>query len=96
MTHRIVAVVWEDAHTESDGPWVWQAEAKPLTAKIFHQVGFLLEDTPECIVLTCAMEPTGQGLMASRERIPRGMVRSIVDLAPAAAKPSRGAKRKPA
>lgn len=95
MTYRIVAVTWEDAHTESEGPWVWQKEAKPLAAKIFHQVGFLLEDTPECIVLTSAMEPGAEGLMASRERIPRGMVRSIVDLAPAAKLPAK-AKRKPA
>ena len=80
---RVVLLVWEDAHTESEGPWVWQVDAKPLTPKIFHQVGFLLEDTPECVVLTSAMEPNASGLMAARERIPRGMVRSITDLAPA-------------
>ncbi len=96
MNGRPVLVEWEDASVEDIGPWVDQENAKPLVAKVFRQVGFLLEDTPECIVLTCAMERLGSGLMASRERIPRGMVRSIVDLAPAAAKPSRGAKRKPA
>jgi hypothetical protein len=81
MTPRMVLLVWEDAHQEAEGPWVWQEEAKPMLPKIFHQVGFLLEDTPECVVLTHAMEGPGKGLMATRERIPRGMVRSITDLA---------------
>jgi hypothetical protein len=94
MTPRIVMIQWEDASVEDCGPWVVQEDAKPMPVKLFHQVGFLLEDTPECVVMTCAMEEPGKGLMASRERIPRGMVRSIVDLVPAA-KPARGAKRKP-
>ena len=96
MNGRPVLVEWEDASVEDIGPWVDQENAKPLPVKVFKQVGFLLEDTPECIVLTCAMERLGSGLMASRERIPRGMVRSIVDLAPAAVKPPARAKRKPA
>lgn len=75
-------VEWEDAHVETEGPWVWQEEAKPMQPKVFQQVGFLLEDDLDCIVLTHAMEGPGKGLMASRERIPRGMVRSITELAP--------------
>lgn len=96
MTPRIVLCTWEDASQEGCGPWVSQEDAKPMAATIFHQVGFILEDTPECVVLTCAMEEPGKGLMASRERIPRGMVRSIVDLVPAAAKSPARSKRKPA
>ena len=84
---RIVWVVWEDASVEDIGPWVDQENAKPMRVTLFNQVGFLLEDTPECVVLTCAMEEPGKGLMASRERIPRGMVRSLVDLVPDAVKP---------
>ncbi len=53
-----------------------------MKAKLFQQVGFIIEDNDECIVLTHAMEGPGKGLMASPERIPRGMVRSITELAP--------------
>jgi hypothetical protein len=75
-------VEWEDAWVDADGPWVDQEACKPMEAKIFRQLGFLLEDNDDCIVLTHAMEGPGKGLMASRERIPRGMVRSITELAP--------------
>jgi hypothetical protein len=96
MNPRLVLLSWEDASCEGSGPWVSQEDAPPMRVVIFHQVGFVLEDTPECIVLTCAMENRPDGLMASRERIPRGMVRSIVDLVPDAAKPPAKAKRKTA
>lgn len=79
---RPVIVEWEDASVDADGPWVDQEACHPMQPKLFKQLGFLLEDTAECIVLTHAMEGPGKGLMASRERIPRGMVRSITELAP--------------
>jgi hypothetical protein len=79
---NVVLVEWEDASTDDEGPWVRVEGAQPIPAKVFLQVGFLLEDTPEAIVLTAAVEPAGKGLMASRERIPRGMVRSITVLSP--------------
>lgn len=79
---RPVLLVWEDASVEDVGPWVDQEDCKPLAPKVFHQLGFLLEETPEHVILTHAMEGPGKGLMASRERIPRGMVRSITDLGP--------------
>lgn len=76
----LVLIHWEDASVEDAGPWVVQEDAKPMPPKIFAQVGFLLEDTDAAVVLTHAMETPGKGLMASRERIPRGMVRSITYL----------------
>lgn len=84
-----VLVTWEDASVDPDGPWVDQEACHPMPAKIFQQLGFLLEDSDECIVLTHAMEGPGKGLMASRERIPRGMVRSVIFLAPEVIAPSK-------
>lgn len=95
MNHRLALVSWEDASQEGSGPWVSQEDAPPMRIVIFHQVGFILEDSPECIVMTCAMENRPDGLMASRERIPRGMVRSIVNLIADTTKPAVK-KRKPA
>lgn len=79
---RPVIVEWEDASVHPEGPWVDQETCLPMQAKLFKQLGFLLEDNDLCIVLTHAMEGPGKGLMASPERIPRGMVRSITELAP--------------
>lgn len=75
-----VLVEWEDASVLDTETWVDRASAKEARATIFSQVGFLLEDTKEHIVLTCTM---GDTLMGARTRIPRGMVRSITPLAPA-------------
>jgi hypothetical protein len=73
-------VEWEDAVAEA-GPWV-DRNSPPMTPKVFLQVGWLLEDTRDAIVLTHAVEPDGTGLVAARERIPRGMVRKIRALTP--------------
>lgn len=75
-----VLVEWEDASVLDNETWVARASAPEAKATIFSQVGFLLEDTPEHVVITCTM---GDTLMGARTRIPRGMVRSITPLAPA-------------
>lgn len=76
-----VLIVWEDASAES-GPWVHADEAGSMPIKVFHQVGWLLSMTSTEVVLSQAIEPDGKGLMAARERIPAGMIRSIVELTP--------------
>lgn len=77
---QAVCVVWEDASVLDSETWVDRASMPEAKATIFSQVGFLLEDTKDHIVLTCTM---GDRLIGSRTRIPRGMVRSVTPLAPA-------------
>lgn len=78
---KAVCVVWEDASTEP-GTWIYVEGATPLQAKVFSQIGWLHSEDEHCVVLTSAVDEEGS-VMAARERIPRGMVRSITELAPA-------------
>lgn len=91
-------VIWEDAHTE-DGTWIRKSMAKALEPTIFRQVGFLLEDTAEAVVLTSAMQHGEEEdpCFAARDRIPRGMVRAMHDLVTiqSAAPEPRAPRRKP-
>ena len=80
---RLVLLVWEDAAIVDDGPWV-EREAPVTKPVIFHQVGWLQEVTNEAIVLTHAV---GDHAMAARDRIPRGMVKTILQLDPDAGVP---------
>ncbi len=79
----IVAVVWEDAQVMDDGAWVENAnhDYKPY---LVYQVGFLLSDTPEGLILSQAWNPK---MVGARDQIPRGMVRSVT---PLVAKRKRG------
>lgn len=74
---KMVYCVWEDAAVIDEGPWADRLSAKPSTATIFHQIGFLHELTPEAVVLT---EVMGETQMGPRSRIPIGMVRSLTEL----------------
>lgn len=79
---KLVLVIWEDASQEA-GPWVAMPASAPMAPRVFKQVGWLTSMTRKEIVLTQAIEDiqAGEvGLMAARERIPRGMVRSITEL----------------
>lgn len=79
---KAVLVVWEDAHSE-DGPWVATDTMKPLVPMVFAQVGWLVEEDDSCVVLSSAVEASGDSkIIAARERIPRGMVRSVTELSP--------------
>lgn len=75
-----VMVEWEDASVLDSETWVARASASEAKATVFFQVGFLLEDTKDHVVLT---EALGETLMGARTRIPRGMVRSVTPLTPA-------------
>lgn len=72
----LVLVEWEDATQLDSGPWA-DNETPAYTPKLFQQVGFLLSDTPEGVILTHAWS---DNLVATRDQIPRGMVRSIQHL----------------
>lgn len=78
---KLVLVTWEDASQEP-GTWVDVDTTEPMVPIIFEQVGFLVCQTPTEIVLTQALQTGGKGLMAARQRIPAGMVRSIAPLGP--------------
>lgn len=82
----IVLCVWEDAKSIDDGVW---AENKDHTYKthLVHQVGYLLAHTEQGVILSSAWHPE---LVACRDQIPLGMIRSMQILEPA--KPTR--KRK--
>ena len=72
----LVMVEWEDATSKDDSAW---AENKDHTYEphIFQTVGFLLHDGPEGVILTGSWS---EKLVASRDQIPRGMVRKIKKL----------------
>jgi hypothetical protein len=68
----IVLVIWEDARTQDGGPWVGrEVEYKPY---LVHQVGFLIKDSPEGIIISQAVAPEALGVP---DQIPRGMIRSL-------------------
>jgi hypothetical protein len=74
---KMVHVVWEDAAQLDEGPWAFRADMKPSTPTIFHQIGYVLELTPDAVVLIACV---GDELTDPRSRIPMGMVRSLTEL----------------
>lgn len=75
---QLMYVEWEDASDVDDSlGWVTRADAKPAKAVIIRQVGFVTEVDGEALVMTQAFSDE---LMASRTRIPLGMVRKALDL----------------
>ena len=82
--HPLALVEWEDASIVDDGTWLDRATAPKAEPIIFQQVGWLLEATAEHVVLAACM---GAEIMSARDRIPRGMVRSIYVFDPAYGEP---------
>lgn len=76
----MVLVEWEDASATDDSTWVDRSSAPAMPAVIFQQVGWLLEQTDEHLIMTCALS---EKMMAARDRIPAGMVKRIVPLSKA-------------
>lgn len=72
----LVLVCWEDAKTIDSGPWT---ENVPATFKphLVYQAGFLLQQSDDGIILTQAWHPE---MIAARDQIPAGMIRSVVFL----------------
>ena len=79
---RLVLVEWEDASATDPQTWVDRESAAPMPAVIFQQAGWLIEQTADHVILSCALSET---MMAARDRIPMGMVRRIVPLVEARA-----------
>lgn len=78
MDLPLVYVEWEDARLiDNDVTWVDAHAKSEYSALIVKQVGFLLEETDEGLILTHAHSPD---VMAPRDQIPRGMVRRFVKL----------------
>lgn len=73
-SHPLVLVEWEDASIVDDSTWVDRKTAPKAEAVIFQQVGWLIEVTPDHILLAACMSPE---IISARDRIPRGMVRAI-------------------
>ena len=74
---KLVLCVWEDASDVDIGPWVAREGAPEHEATIFHQVGYIVDLTPDFLLLTHAVS---NEQMAVRSRIPIGMVRRLVQL----------------
>ena len=72
----LVLVTWEDAKVMDDGAWAENKDHE-YKAKIFEQVGFLLHDGPDGIILTSAWS---DDMVAARDQIPRGMVLKVKKL----------------
>lgn len=76
LTPPLVLVVWEDACNLDTDAW---ADNNPVKyeAKLFKQVGFLLYDGKEGVILTSAWSVDK---VAPRDQIPRGMIRKVTRL----------------
>lgn len=74
MTPPLAMIEWEDA-TLVDNMGAW-ADNEPVkyTPKMFIQVGFILYDGVEGVILTSAWSPDK---VAARDQIPRGMIRKL-------------------
>lgn len=71
MTPPLVYVEWEDAHEKDlESGWVHATEHvyEPV---IVRQVGYLLTDVPQGVILTASWHPDFTG---PRTTIPRGMI----------------------
>ncbi len=87
----LVLVVWEDASQVDDSVWVDMKTMPTATAIVFQQVGWLLELTRQHVVLSACL---GAEIMSARDRIPRGMVRSITVFDPAAGVPYKAPRKR--
>ena len=82
MNPPVVMVQWEDAKVMDDGPWA-SNKGHDYSPHIVFQVGFLLSDTEQGVILSQGWHPD---IVAARDQIPRGMIRSITYLEPVKAK----------
>ncbi len=83
---KLVLVEWEDASVVDDDTWVHRETAPKAEPVIFQQVGWLIEVTAEHLVLASCLS---HEIMSARDRIPRGMVRSVHVFDPAFGKAYR-------
>ena len=72
---KLVYVIWEDASELDVTAWTEHEDEFTYVPVLCTQVGFILYDGPEGLILTDAF--TNNGEVARRNQIPRGMIRSI-------------------
>jgi len=72
---KLAYVIWEDASELDVTPWSEHEEDFIYIPVLCKQVGFILYDGPEGIVLTEGV--LDDGTVARRNQIPRGMIRSV-------------------
>lgn len=72
---KLAVVVWEDASELDDTTWANHDENFEYAPLLCTQVGFVIYEGPEGIVLTHGMFP--DGIVFRRHQIPRGMIRRI-------------------
>jgi hypothetical protein len=72
---KLVYVVWEDATELDVSAWAEHEEEFVYVPVLCKQVGFLLYDGPEGIVITNGV--IADGTVARRNQIPRGRIRRI-------------------
>lgn len=72
-----VVVVWEDACDLDSTPWNEHDDSFNYEPVLVTQVGYILYDGPEGIVLTNAYYEETVG---TRSQIPRGMIREVREL----------------
>jgi hypothetical protein len=71
-------IVWEDASELDASPWAEHDDKFLYKPVICHQVGFILYDGPEGIVITDGF--LQDGTVSRRNQIPRGMIQKIIEL----------------
>lgn len=72
---NLALIVWEDACELDDSTWAEHSEEFIYEPLLCTQVGFVLYDGPEGIVISNGAFP--DGTVARRNQIPRGMIRRI-------------------
>jgi hypothetical protein len=72
---KLAYVEWEDAADLDDSPWAFHDDSFMYQPVVAHQVGFVLYDGPEGMVLTSSY--IGDDTYGCRSQIPRGMIRSV-------------------
>ncbi len=88
---KLVRVMWEDASVVDTDTWVDRATMPPATPMVFDSVGWLIELTPEHVVLS---DCVGAQHIGPRLRLPLGMVKQIVEFHVDSGHPVRLPRRK--
>ena len=87
----LVLVEWDDTKVVDSGTWADRHGAIEAKPERFQQVGWLLERTATELVLTSTLS---HDIMAPRDCIPMGVVRSVLTFDPAFGEPLPPLKRK--
>jgi len=74
----VYLVIWEDAKVVTEGGAWHTIHDVPYEPYLIYQVGYLVKDVPEGIMLS---EAWSDGLMGNPTQIPRGMIRGMRKLA---------------